>query len=163
MADDVFSDPTRLKGYTVDELQKVLSLISSSPVEDSILQYYDTWGIAGKVMSVPYADRTGISDQTREMLGNVAYGCPVFSEMIPFSSKFQEKDTMYAWAKAAVTRNEDWGVFGGVRLSGLAAGKYPEEYQLGIRPMNKDDIIEVDNLSELIALDASYKNYVEEK
>ena len=32
---------------------------------------------------------------------------------------------------------------------------YPEEYQLGIRPMNKDDIIEVDNLSELIALDAS--------
>lgn len=111
-------------GQSDDELQKVLSLISSSPVEDSILQYYDTWGIAGKVMSVPYADRTGISDQTREMLGNVAYGCPVFSEMIPFSSKFQEKDTMYAWAKAAVTRNEDWGVFGGVRLSGLAAGKY---------------------------------------
>lgn len=35
---------------------------------------------------------------------------------------------------------------------------YPKEYQLGIRPMNKDDIIEVDNLSELIALDASYKN-----
>ena len=27
----------------------------------------------------------------------------------------------------------------------------------------KDDIIEVDNLSELIALDASYKKYVEEK
>ena len=111
-------------GQSDEELQKVLSLISSSPVEDSILQYYDTWGIAGKVMSVPYADRTGISDQTREMLGNVAYGCPVFSEMIPFSSKFQEKDTMYAWVKAAVTRNEDWGVFGGVRLSGLAAGKY---------------------------------------
>ena len=40
---------------------------------------------------------------------------------------------------------------------------YPEEYQLGIWPMNKDDIIEVDNLSELIALDASYKEYVEEK
>ena len=40
---------------------------------------------------------------------------------------------------------------------------YPEEYQLGIRPMNKDDIIEVDNLSELIALDASYKKYVEGK
>lgn len=40
---------------------------------------------------------------------------------------------------------------------------YPEEYQLGIWPMNKDDIIEVDNLSELIALDASYKKYVEEK
>lgn len=40
---------------------------------------------------------------------------------------------------------------------------YPEEYQLGVRPMNQDDIIEVDNLSELIALDASYKKYVEEK
>lgn len=40
---------------------------------------------------------------------------------------------------------------------------YPKEYQLGIRPMNKDDIIEVDNLSELIALDDSYKKYVEEK
>ena len=60
-------------GQSDEELQKVLSLISSSPVEDSILQYYDTWGIAGKVMSVPYADRTGISDQAREMLGNVAY------------------------------------------------------------------------------------------
>ena len=96
-----------MTGQSDDELQKVLSLISSSPVEDSILQYYDTWGIAGKVMSVPYADRTGISDQAREMLGNVAYGCPVFSEMIPFSSKFQEKDTTYAWAKAAVTRSED--------------------------------------------------------
>ena len=33
----------------------------------------------------------------------------------------------------------------------------------GISPMNKDDIIEVDNLSELIALDASYKKYAEEK
>ena len=40
---------------------------------------------------------------------------------------------------------------------------YPEEYQLGIRPMNKDDIIEVDNLSELIALDTSYKKYMEGK
>ena len=32
-----------------------------------------------------------------------------------------------------------------------------------IRPMNKDDIIEVDNLSELIALDTSYKKYMEGK
>ena len=39
---------------------------------------------------------------------------------------------------------------------------YPEEYQLGIRPMNKDDIIEVDNFSELVALDSSYKKYAEE-
>lgn len=40
---------------------------------------------------------------------------------------------------------------------------YPEEYQLGIRPMKADDIIEVDNLSELIALDDSYIKYLEEK
>lgn len=40
---------------------------------------------------------------------------------------------------------------------------YPEEYQLGIRPMKADDIIEVDNLSELIALDEGYAKYLEEK
>lgn len=34
---------------------------------------------------------------------------------------------------------------------------YPQEYRLGIRPMNRGDVIEVDNLSELAALDASYK------
>lgn len=36
---------------------------------------------------------------------------------------------------------------------------YPDEYQLGIRPMDKDDITEVDNLSELTALDSSYRKY----
>lgn len=40
---------------------------------------------------------------------------------------------------------------------------YPDEYQLGIRPMDKDDITEVDNLSELIALDAGYKKYAGEE
>lgn len=40
---------------------------------------------------------------------------------------------------------------------------YPEEYQLGIRPMDKDDITEVDNLSELIALDVGYKKYAGEE
>lgn len=39
---------------------------------------------------------------------------------------------------------------------------YPDEYQLGIRPMDKDDITEVDNLSELIALDSSYRKYARE-
>lgn len=34
---------------------------------------------------------------------------------------------------------------------------YPQEYRLGIWPMNRGDVIEVDNLSELAALDASYK------
>lgn len=111
-------------GQSDEELQTLLSRVSSSPVEESILQYYETWGVAGKVMSVPYADSTGISDQAREMLGNVAYGCPAFSELLPFGGKFQEKDSTYAWAKATVTRSEDWGVFGGLRLSGLAAGKY---------------------------------------
>lgn len=40
---------------------------------------------------------------------------------------------------------------------------YPDEYQLGICPMDKDDITEVDNLSELIALDAGYKKYAGEE
>lgn len=40
---------------------------------------------------------------------------------------------------------------------------YPEEYQLGIRPMNKEDIIEVDNLSELVTLDSTYEGYMREK
>ena len=40
---------------------------------------------------------------------------------------------------------------------------YPREYRLGIRPMHKGDVIEVDNLSELAALDASYKKYEEER
>ena len=35
-----------------------------------------------------------------------------------------------------------------------------DEFQLGIRPMKQDDIIEIDNLSELIALDDSYTQYL---
>ena len=38
---------------------------------------------------------------------------------------------------------------------------YPEEYCLGIREMKKDDIIEVDNLSELAEMDAKYKEYLQ--
>lgn len=34
---------------------------------------------------------------------------------------------------------------------------YPKEYCLGIRKMNKDDIIEVDNLCELAEMDEKYK------
>ena len=40
---------------------------------------------------------------------------------------------------------------------------YPKEYKLGIRPMNPGDLIEVDNLEELIALDDSYRSYLTEK
>ena len=38
---------------------------------------------------------------------------------------------------------------------------HPNEFELGIWPMDSADIIEVDNLSELIALDGSYKKYEE--
>lgn len=37
---------------------------------------------------------------------------------------------------------------------------YLHEYELGIREMQKDDIIEVDNLSELVALDARYEKFL---
>jgi len=37
---------------------------------------------------------------------------------------------------------------------------YPHEYRLGIREMNREDIIEVDNLSELAAIDCSYEKYL---
>lgn len=40
---------------------------------------------------------------------------------------------------------------------------YPKEYQLGIRPMQKGDLVEVDNLGELIALDSSYRIYAEDR
>lgn len=33
---------------------------------------------------------------------------------------------------------------------------HPEEFELGIYPMQKGDIVEIDNLSELIAIDSSY-------
>ncbi|SCH96230.1 bifunctional N-acetylglucosamine-1-phosphate uridyltransferase/glucosamine-1-phosphate acetyltransferase [uncultured Clostridium sp.] len=39
---------------------------------------------------------------------------------------------------------------------------YPQEYKLGIRPMNAGDLIEVDNLEELIALDNRYAKYRED-
>lgn len=37
---------------------------------------------------------------------------------------------------------------------------YPKEYKLGVRPMKYEDIIEIDNLSELVSLDSSYKKYI---
>ena len=33
---------------------------------------------------------------------------------------------------------------------------HPEEYRLGIRPMKREDVIEIDSLDELIAMDDSY-------
>ena len=40
---------------------------------------------------------------------------------------------------------------------------YPEQYELGVYPMKQSDIIEVDDLKELKALDSSYAKYEEEK
>lgn len=37
-----------------------------------------------------------------------------------------------------------------------------EEYELGIWSMNRTDIIEIDNMAELIAVDNSYEKYLEE-
>lgn len=38
---------------------------------------------------------------------------------------------------------------------------YPQAFRLGIRPMLKGDVIEIDNLSELVGIDESYKKYGE--
>ena len=40
---------------------------------------------------------------------------------------------------------------------------YPQEYRLGIRPMNREDMIEIDNLSELITVDSSYASVLGEE
>lgn len=40
---------------------------------------------------------------------------------------------------------------------------HPDDFELGIRPMQAGDVIEIDNLEELVALDASYKKYMEGK
>lgn len=38
---------------------------------------------------------------------------------------------------------------------------YPDQYRLGIYEMKKDDVIEIDSLDELIAMDSSYASYKE--
>lgn len=39
---------------------------------------------------------------------------------------------------------------------------HPNDFELGIRPMQANDIAEIDNLMELIALDANYEKYAKE-
>lgn len=39
---------------------------------------------------------------------------------------------------------------------------YPDEYQLGIRKMEKSAIVEIDNLTELAAIDKQYETYINE-
>lgn len=37
---------------------------------------------------------------------------------------------------------------------------YPQEYELGIMEMKRGDIVEIDNLEELAAIDKTYEKYV---
>ena len=39
---------------------------------------------------------------------------------------------------------------------------YPDEYEMGIYPMQEGDIVEIDSLEELVAVDGSYKSVLEE-
>ena len=36
---------------------------------------------------------------------------------------------------------------------------HPEHYQLGVMPMKKEDVVEIDGLDELIEMDPSYRGY----
>lgn len=38
---------------------------------------------------------------------------------------------------------------------------HPRKYKLGIREINKNDLIEIDSLEELVAVDSSYSSYLE--
>ena len=38
---------------------------------------------------------------------------------------------------------------------------YPQEYELGIMEMKRGDIVEIDNLEELAAIDKTYEKYVD--
>lgn len=40
---------------------------------------------------------------------------------------------------------------------------YPDQYNLAVFPMNKGDIIEIDNIDELACIDSKYKKYLGEK
>ncbi len=40
---------------------------------------------------------------------------------------------------------------------------YPQEYELGIRQMNAGDLVEIDGLEELAAIDGSYSKYIKGK
>lgn len=44
----------------------------------------------------------------------------------------------------------------------VALFRYPREYRLGVFPMEAGDIVEVDSLAELAALDPSYRKYLDE-
>lgn len=39
---------------------------------------------------------------------------------------------------------------------------YPDDYKLGIRQMNKGDVLEIDSITELAEIDSSYEEYLKE-
>lgn len=49
----------------------------------------------------------------------------------------------------------------GIYWDDVAMFCYPDEYELGIMEMERGDIIEVDSLSELAAIDGAYQKYLE--
>ncbi len=82
----------------------------------------------------------------------------------------------HGWQLYSVSR---WSESDGLRLRGhveqefrkgntqiywddVALFCYPSEYRLGIREMHRDDIVEIDSLAELIAIDPSYRRYADE-
>ena len=54
--------------------------------------------------------------------------------------------------------NKDYDIY----WDDIALFKHKEEYQLGIYPMNKSDVIEIDNVIELSNVDISYQKYINE-
>lgn len=52
--------------------------------------------------------------------------------------------------------NKDYDIY----WDDIALFKHREEYQLGIYPMNKKDVIEIDNVIELSKVDLSYQKYI---
>lgn len=52
--------------------------------------------------------------------------------------------------------NKDYDIY----WDDIALFKHKEEYQLGIYPMNKSDVIEIDNVIELSNVDTSYQKYI---
>lgn len=50
----------------------------------------------------------------------------------------------------------------GIYWDNIALLCYPDQYRLGIFPMNKGDVVEIDDLSELSEIDPHYKKYLKE-
>ena len=117
--------------------------------------YYDTCNnISSLYVARDYIKNAMILDGD-QMIYNPAILTPEF-ERSGYNSVWTDGETD-EWLQTELKKNRQ------IYWDDVAMFFYPEEYQLGVYPMKKEDIIEVDNLDELIALDVSYKRYVEEK